>query len=104
MAGATTTDKGVRGAQKKELSHRAAEEGIVRFSYKRPDADIGAKRTHVYLGHSDIVTASGQIYPKGGGNVMHYHPGAGGFWMVLKGWMRFHGPEGGAVNTGHTEA
>ena len=94
MAGATTTDKGVRGAQKKEAFHRAAEERIVPFSYKRPDADIGAKRTHVYLGHSDIVTASVQIYPKGGGNVMHYHPGADGFWMVLKGRMRFHGPDG----------
>jgi mannose-6-phosphate isomerase-like protein (cupin superfamily) len=83
-----------RGAAKKEAFHRNAEAQIVPFQFQRPDADLGDDRTVCYLAHSDLIEASVQVFPKGGGNVLHYHPGPDGFWMVLRGRMRFYGPDG----------
>lgn len=83
-----------RGAAKKEAFHRAAEERIVPFSFVRPDTERYDDRTICYLAHSDLIEGSVQVFPKGGGNALHYHPGTDGFWMVLKGRMRFHGPDG----------
>ena len=87
------TDK-LRGADKKEAFHREAEARITPFSYKRPDADIEGRKGVFFLAESDILHASIQIIPEGGDNRMHYHPGGDGFWMSLKGRVKFYGPDG----------
>jgi mannose-6-phosphate isomerase-like protein (cupin superfamily) len=94
MASPKTSRKpAVRGAEKKEAFHREAEGRIESFAFKRPDnLPPGTKATH-YLAKSDLVFGSIQIVPEGGDNNLHYHPGDDGFWMVLKGRVRFYGPE-----------
>jgi hypothetical protein len=87
------TDK-LRGADKKEAFHREAESRITPFSYKRPDANIEGRKGVFFLAESDILHASIQIIPEGGDNRMHYHPGGDGFWMSLKGRVKFYGPDG----------
>ena len=83
-----------RGADKKEAFHREAELRMQPFNFERPDnLPAGVKATY-HLAKSDIVHATIQIVPEGGDNNLHYHPGADGFWMVLKGKVRFYGPDG----------
>ncbi len=96
MTAVPTTDVApkARGADKKEAFHREAESRMVPFAFVRPGGDLGDSRAICYLAHSDILEASVQIFPQGGGNALHYHPGADGFWMVLQGRARFHGPDG----------
>jgi quercetin dioxygenase-like cupin family protein len=84
----------LRGADKKEAFHREAESRIEPFKFVRPDVDLGGAKGVHYLCASDILMATVQMIPEGGDNVLHYHPGADGFWMVLKGKLRFHGPDG----------
>ena len=93
----TTLDKDstIRGADKKEAFHRAAEKRAESFSFKRPDeVELVDQKAVYYLAESDICGATVQIIPEGGDNNMHYHPDSEGFWMVLQGRIRFHGPDG----------
>ena len=92
----TQGNKVIRGSEKKEAFHRAAESRIRAFSFKRPQIELNAQKGVYYLAHSDILKAVVQIIPEGGDNELHYHPGTDGFWMVLKGKARFYGP-GGAI-------
>ena len=88
------TPASTRGAEKKEAFHREAESRMEPFKFAPPDnLPRGVKATY-YLAKSDIVGATIQIVPEGGDNNLHYHPGADGFWMVLKGKVRFYGPDG----------
>lgn len=84
----------IRGAEKKEAFHREAESRIEPFKFERPDNLPPNTKVTYYLAKSDIVGASVQIVPEGGDNNLHYHPGADGFWMVMKGKVRFYGPDG----------
>ena len=45
-------------------------------------------------GSSPLVAAQVQVVPQGGENNLHYHTGEDGFWLVMKGRARFHGPDG----------
>jgi mannose-6-phosphate isomerase-like protein (cupin superfamily) len=83
-----------RGAAKKEAFHRAAEAAMKPFAFVRPDVEISGRKGLYYLAHSDILKAAVQILNEGGDNVLHYHPGTDGFWMVLQGRVRFYGPDG----------
>jgi mannose-6-phosphate isomerase-like protein (cupin superfamily) len=62
------------------------------FSFRKPPAtDI--KRAVVPIVKTDILVGQIQIMNKGGELQLHSHTGMDGFWMVLKGRVRFYGPE-----------
>jgi quercetin dioxygenase-like cupin family protein len=82
------------GEAKKEAFHLKAEEGVVSFGFKRPDTVIPhGKKLHVKLAGTDSCRASVQILNQGGENNLHYHPNMDLMYMVLKGCVRFYGPE-----------
>lgn len=73
--------------------HRAAEANWAKFSYAKPDG-VSAGKGMVSLGRRDIVRGVVQVVKKDGGeNNLHYHTGISSFWMVLKGRVRFYGPD-----------
>src|SRR4051812_40060683 len=84
----------LKGADKKEAFHREAESRMQGFKFERPKDVPADRKVLYYLGGTDLVQGSVQIIPEGGDNNLHYHPGADGFWMVLKGKVRFYGPVG----------
>src|SRR5215510_9245892 len=73
--------------------HRAAEARWATFSYAKPDG-VSSGKGFVSLGRRDIVRGAVQVVKKHGGeNNLHYHSGIASFWMVLKGRVRFYGPD-----------
>ena len=73
--------------------HEAAEADPVTFSYAKPTG-VNAGKGFVNLGRKDIVRGAVQVVKKHGGeNNLHYHSTSASFWMVLKGRVRFYGPE-----------
>ncbi len=69
----------------------AATPGFTTFSYKKPDPLSGDKMI-VELAKSRLIRGRVQIVRKGGENNLHTHDGMDGFWLVLKGRVRFYGP------------
>jgi gentisate 1,2-dioxygenase len=65
------------------------------FRYEKPDTG-GRPRVFKKLGLTDILFAGVQVCRPGAANVMHSHSGMDGFYLVLKGRMRFYG-EGDVV-------
>jgi quercetin dioxygenase-like cupin family protein len=87
-------DQSSVGGAKKEAFHQEAESGVVSFGFARPDAAIPyGKKLHVKLAGTNSCRASVQILNKGGENNLHYHPNMDLIYMVLKGRVRFYGPE-----------
>ncbi len=69
-----------------------AEKEVVKFSYSKPDADLGHSKALVRFGRGGAVRGVVQIVKKNGGeNNLHYHTDADSMWMVLKGRVRFYG-------------
>lgn len=62
-----------------------------RFSYSKPEGGQAAKAI-VSLCQTDILRGAVQVVTEGGDNNLHSHTGMDGFWMVLKGRVRFYGP------------
>ena len=82
------------GEAKKEAFHLKAEEGIENFAFVRPDVSIPhGKKLHVKLAGTDSCRASVQVLNQGGENNLHYHPNMDLIYMVLKGRVRFYGPD-----------
>jgi mannose-6-phosphate isomerase-like protein (cupin superfamily) len=77
-----------------EALHREAEGRVQPFHFLLPDDMPPNAKTYFNLAKTDLVGAQVQIVPQGGENNLHYHTGEDGFWMVLKGRARFHGPDG----------
>ncbi len=75
-----------------EADHRAAEESLVKFSYKKPEK-FERKKISVNLGRTDVVRAMVQVVKEGGENNLHYHSRVDGMFTVLSGRLRFYGPE-----------
>lgn len=65
--------------------------GHTLFSYRKPDTLKGGKAI-VQLAESDIIRGRVQIVREGGENNLHSHTGMDGFWMVLRGRVKFYGP------------
>jgi mannose-6-phosphate isomerase-like protein (cupin superfamily) len=88
-------DKGheVRGAEKKEAFHEAAEARVHNFKLDPSlfNAEPG-KKVHVKLAGTDSCRASVQILNEGCDNNLHYHPNLDLIYMVLRGCVRFYGP------------
>src|SRR5258705_3678860 len=73
--------------------HQAAEANPVKFSYAKPGGVESAKGM-VQLGKNDLVRGVVQVVKKHGGeNNLHYHTASASFWLVLKGRVRFYGPD-----------
>lgn len=63
------------------------------FRHQKP-ADQDGGKAIVRLAQSDLIRGVVQVVKKGeGDNNMHIHTGMDGFWMVLKGRVKFYGPE-----------
>ncbi len=93
--GADGAPSGLKGAAKKEAFHRAAEQAIHDFKFARPDIDFPSekKKIHVRLAGTNSCRATVQVLSQGGENNLHYHPNMDLIYMVLKGRVRFYGPE-----------
>ena len=88
----STTEMSKKEENLAEL-HRAAEAEWTTFSYAKPDG-VSSGKGFVALGRKDIVRGVVQVVKKHGGeNNLHYHTGIASFWMVLKGRVRFYGPD-----------
>lgn len=61
------------------------------FSYRKPETLKGGKAI-VQLAQSDIIRGRVQIVREGGENNLHSHNGMDGFWLVLRGRVKFYGP------------
>lgn len=62
------------------------------FRYDKPAAQNVGKAI-VSLCQTDIIRGAVQVVKKGeGDNNLHSHTGMDGFWMVLKGRVRYYGP------------
>jgi len=66
--------------------------GIRTFKYKKPENLGKSGKAIVQLAESDIIRGRVQIVREGGENNLHSHKGMDGFWMVLRGRVRFYGP------------
>ena len=75
------------------------------FKYERPDADPTLPETDTVkdwklskykskstfkLCKSDLVKSDVKFLAKGSRNVLHYHSGNDGFWLVLEGQARYY--------------
>ena len=64
-------------------------EGARAFRYVRPQME---RMKHVVtLARTDRMIANVQVLKEGGENNLHLHPNLDGFWMVLKGRVKFYG-------------
>jgi mannose-6-phosphate isomerase-like protein (cupin superfamily) len=84
----------LRGAQKKEAFHQAAEAGVHSFSFRRPDYNSPLGRIACTLAGTDSARAVVEVLDPGWSGSLHYHPNQDGIWLVLKGRVRFYGPNG----------
>src|SRR5690349_7400562 len=83
-----------RGADKKEAFHQAAEANVHTFSFKRPEMESPKGRIECQLAGSDSCNAIIEVLKKDWSGSLHYHPNQDGIWLVLKGHVRFYGPDG----------
>ena len=63
------------------------------FRYEKP-REQSSDKAIVSLCQTDIIRGAVQIVREGGDNNLHSHTGMDGFWMVLKGRVRWWGPGG----------
>jgi mannose-6-phosphate isomerase-like protein (cupin superfamily) len=76
-----------------EQRHLEAEATVKGFSYVKPSG-VGTAKGFVRLGTSPLLKSVVQVIKKSGGeNNLHYHKSVDTFWMVLKGRVRFYGPD-----------
>ncbi len=61
------------------------------FRYEKP-RDQSSDKAIVSLCQTDIIRGAVQVVREGGDNNLHSHTGMDGFWMVLKGRVRWWGP------------
>ena len=81
----------LRGADKKEAFHRAAEAAVHTFSFAVPDVEAPHGRINCYLAKTDSCSSTVIVMRKGYFEPAHYHPNQDGIWLVLKGKVRFYG-------------
>jgi mannose-6-phosphate isomerase-like protein (cupin superfamily) len=67
------------------------------FRHVKPADQQGGKAI-VSLAQSDLIRGAVQVVKAGDGdNNMHIHTGMDGFWMVLKGRVKFYGPDDAVI-------
>ena len=86
----------LRGAPKKEAFHQAAESQVHTFKFDADDAT--ASQNTVDLASLDSCRARIQVLRKGmKKRGLHYHPNQDQIYMVIKGRIRFYGPDDTAL-------
>jgi len=89
-----TSDTQLHGEEKKEAVFLAAEAGLKTFDFNGPEVQVEpGRKLHVKLAGTNSCRASIQVLNKGGENNLHYHPNMDLIYMVLKGRVRFYGPD-----------
>ncbi len=83
-------DTAAKPERKSARPKNAAPRTPQKFSYKKPESQETAKAI-TSLCQTDIIRGAVQIVKEGGDNNLHSHTGMDGFWMVLKGAVRFYG-------------
>ncbi|MGY9005303.1 MAG: cupin domain-containing protein [Alphaproteobacteria bacterium] len=73
-----------------EVEDVAAATRCTTFKYEKPENLPGDKMI-VQLAGSDVIRGRVQVVRRGGENNLHSHDGMDGFWMTLKGRVRFYG-------------
>jgi mannose-6-phosphate isomerase-like protein (cupin superfamily) len=96
-------EEALHGADKKEAFHQAAEANVHTFSFKRPEMDSPKGRIECQLAASDSCNAIIEVLKKDWSGSLHYHPNQDGIWLVLKGHVRFYGPDGVTGEVGPLE-
>lgn len=84
-------DVATKPVRKSARPKNAAPRAPQKFSYVKPTEQKTGKAI-VSLCQTDIIRGAVQIVREGGDNNLHSHTGMDGFWMVLKGRVRFYGP------------
>jgi mannose-6-phosphate isomerase-like protein (cupin superfamily) len=76
-----------------EALHQQADAMVKSYHYEKPSG-IDSGKGNVFLGRGKYIRGGVQIVKKDGGeNNLHYHSNGDSFWMVLKGRIRFYGPD-----------
>lgn len=77
-----------------EAYHKAAEAKIETYKYQKPeDKVMGTRPKHLtFLARTDLLSVAVQTVKDGGENNLHYHSNGDQCYFVLKGRVRFHGP------------
>jgi mannose-6-phosphate isomerase-like protein (cupin superfamily) len=77
--------------EEKEAFHRAAEARVTTFAYQRTPPD--RPKDIVPLVRTDLMKVAVQVVHEGGENNLHYHMNSDTTWFVLRGQVRFYGPD-----------
>lgn len=93
----TSTPRAPRGSAKKEAFFREVEAGVQTFALGAVDAGGAGNRHDFRLCSGDIMRGTVQVLPKGFANSLHYHPAYEGFWMVVRGRVRFYGADDAVI-------
>jgi mannose-6-phosphate isomerase-like protein (cupin superfamily) len=73
--------------------HLDAEASIKGYSYSKPEG-VDRGKGFIRLATSPLIKGVVQVVKKNGGeNNLHFHTSVDTFWMVLKGRVRFYGPD-----------
>ena len=92
----THHEPGVKGAAKKEAFHRVAESKVRTFTFN--PSDVPGVGNNLELANNDSCRARVQILKEGTSKrALHYHPNQDQFYMVLKGRVRYYGPDDAAL-------
>lgn len=93
---AVLTDPEKRRRQRRSKAKKQGVRPPQPFRYENPGRDAG--KTIVNLGQSDVVRGLVQVVKPGkGDNNLHLHTGMDSVWFVLKGRVRFYGPEDAVI-------
>jgi mannose-6-phosphate isomerase-like protein (cupin superfamily) len=76
-----------------ERYHTEAEAKIETFKYAKP-VDSGRPKQLTFLARTGLLSVAVQTVKDGGENNLHYHTNGDQCYFVLKGRVRFHGPDG----------
>ena len=90
---ALTPEMEKRRAQRRARNEKAGPRAPQKFGYSFPDGERPGK-TIVNRGQTDLMRGLVQVVKQGeGDNNLHIHTGMDSLWFVLKGKVRFYGPD-----------
>ena len=97
MAEAATGTEQAREGREARTGKKARVRPPQTFRHSKPPGQDGGKAI-VRLAQSDLIRGAVQVVKVGDGdNNTHIHTGMDGFWMVLKGRVKFYGPDDAVI-------
>jgi len=97
MAQAATGTEQARERREARTGKKARVRPPQTFRHSKPAGQDGGKAI-VRLAQSDLIRGAVQVVKAGDGdNNMHIHTGMDGFWMVLRGRVKFYGPDDAVI-------